>query len=151
MYPMANKTMIFGYHPVGTPTCLYKQEVGKRCWNAAQLCARVQGCVNDDLTADGLRKCWGFWVGTWNVDSLTGRAGEVVEALWDWKVDVACIQEIRWKGTSCKFYGAKGQRYRLFWMGDEEKLDGVAIFVAQKWVDSVVSVERLWLVENGRR
>jgi len=27
-------------------------------------------------------------------------------------------------------------------MGGEEKLDGVGIFVAEKWVDSVVSVER---------
>jgi len=43
--------------------------------------------------------------------------------------------------SGCKFYGAKGQRYKLFWMGGEEKLDGVGIFVAEKWVDSVVSVE----------
>jgi len=27
-------------------------------------------------------------------------------------------------------------------MGGEERLDGVGIFVAEKWVDSVVSVER---------
>ena len=71
------------------PTCLCKQEVGKPSWNAAQPCARVQGCVNDDLRADGLRKGWGFWVGTWNVDSLTSRGGEVVEALSDRKDDVA--------------------------------------------------------------
>ena len=58
------------------------------------------------------------------------------------KVDVACIQETRWTGSGCKFYGAKGQRYKLFWMGGEEKLDGIGIFVAEKWVDSVVSVER---------
>jgi len=25
----------------------------------------------------------GFWVGTWNVDSLTGKASEVVEALME--------------------------------------------------------------------
>ena len=46
-------------------------------WNAAQPCARAQGCVHDDLRADGLRKGWQFRVGTWNVDSLTGRSGEV--------------------------------------------------------------------------
>jgi len=79
--------MTFWYHPVGAPTCLCKQEVRKPSWNAAQSCAGVQGCVNDDLRADGLRKGWQFWVGTWNVDSLTGRAGEVVEALSDRKVD----------------------------------------------------------------
>jgi len=53
----------------------------------------AQGYVNDDLRADGLRKGWGFRVGTWNVDSLTGRTGEVVEALSDRKTDVAYIQE----------------------------------------------------------
>jgi len=55
----------------------------------------VLGCrvVNDDLRADGLRKGWGFRVSTWNVDSLTGKAGEVVEVLSDRTVDMACIQE----------------------------------------------------------
>jgi len=43
--------------------------------------------------ADLMQKAWGFRVGTWNVDSLTGRAGEVVDLLSDRKVDVACIQE----------------------------------------------------------
>jgi len=76
-----------------------------------------------------------------DVDSLTGRAGEVAEALSDRKVDVACIQETRWKGNGCKFYEAKGKRYKLFWMGGKERLDGVGIFVAEKWVDGVVSVE----------
>ena len=85
---MANNNRTFGYHPMGAPTCLHKQQ--KPSQNAAQPCARVQGYVNDDLGADGLWKGWGFRVGTWNVDSVTGRAGEVVEAL---KVDVACIQE----------------------------------------------------------
>jgi len=37
-----------------------KQEVGKPSWNAAQRCAWVQGYVNDDLRADGLRKGWDF-------------------------------------------------------------------------------------------
>jgi len=83
---------IVGYHPVGAPTCLHKQEVGKPNQNAVQLCARVQGCVNDDLRADGLSKGWGFWVDSWNVDSLTCRAGNV-EALMVGEVDVACIQE----------------------------------------------------------
>jgi len=83
---MANTDMAFGYHPVSAPTCLHKQEVGKPSRNAAQPSARVQGYVNDVLRADGLWKVWGFRVGTWNVDSLTGRAGEVVEALSDRKV-----------------------------------------------------------------
>jgi len=55
-----NKYTTFGYHPVGAPTCLHKQEVGKPSLNAAQPCARVQGSVNDELRADGLRKGWDF-------------------------------------------------------------------------------------------
>jgi len=62
--------------------------------------------------------------------------------LSDRKVEVACIQETRWKGSGCKLYGAKGQRYKQFWMGGEERSDGVEIFVADILVDSVVSVER---------
>jgi len=27
---MANKDMTFGYHPVGAPTCLRKQDMGKK-------------------------------------------------------------------------------------------------------------------------
>ena len=37
----------------------------------------------------------GFRVSTWNVDSLTGRAGELVAVLADRKVDAACIQETK--------------------------------------------------------
>jgi len=35
------------------------------------------------------------------------------------------------------FYGANGERYKLFSMGGEERSDGVGIFVAEKWVDRV--------------
>jgi len=52
----------------------------------------------------------------------------------DRKVDMACIQETQWKGSGCKFYGAKGKRYKLLWMGGEERQHGVGILVAEKWV-----------------
>jgi len=42
----------------------------------------------------------------------------------------------------CRLFGAIGKRYKLFWMGSKAKTDGVGIFIAEKWVDSVVSVER---------
>jgi len=71
---MAGKRKITGYHPVGAPTCLYEQEVRKPSQNAAQPCAKAEGCVHDDLRADKLRKGWGFQVSTWNV-GLTDRKG----------------------------------------------------------------------------
>ena len=90
--------------------------MGKPSQNVAQPFAKAEGCVQDDLRADKLWKGWGFRVGTWNADSLTGRAGELVEALADRDVDVGCIQETRWRGSGCRFFGAQAKRYKLFWM-----------------------------------
>jgi len=56
IFILVHKYMIFGYHRMGTPTCLCKQEVEKPSHSAAQPCARVQGYVNDDLRADELWK-----------------------------------------------------------------------------------------------
>ena len=50
----------------------------------------------------------------WNVDSLTGRSGELVEALGERRIDIACVQEIRWRGSSCRYFGATCKRYKLF-------------------------------------
>ena len=92
---MAYNNTDFGYHPVGAPTCLRKQEVGKPSLNAAQPYAKAEGCVHDDPPRDDkLRKGWSFRVGTWNVDSLTG---ELVEALVERRMDVACVQGTRWR------------------------------------------------------
>ena len=45
--------------------------------------AKEEGHLRDDLRADKLWKVWGFRVGTWNDDSLTGREDEAIEALMD--------------------------------------------------------------------
>jgi len=139
---MMVRNNVVGYHPIGAPTCLRKQKLGKPSLNTAQPDAKAEGCVHDDLRADKLRKGWSFRVGTWNIDSLTGRAGELVEVLAEQRMDVVCVQETRWRGSGCRFFGVIGKRYKLFWMGSKAKTDGVGIFVAEKWVDSVVNVER---------
>jgi len=74
---------------------------------------RVVFSVHDDLSADKLWKGWGFRVGSWNIDSLTGRAGELLEALAERRMDV---QETQWRGSGCRFFGAIGRRYKLCWM-----------------------------------
>jgi len=93
------------------------------------------------MTLPGLINCGrvgplGLVGPTWNIDSLTGRSGELMEALAERRMDV---QEVRWRGSGCRLFGAIGKRYKLFWMGSKAKTDGVGIFVAEKWVDSVVS------------
>ena len=92
--------------------------------NAAQPHPKAEGCVHDDLWADKLWKHWGFRVGTWNIDSLTGRAGELVQALAERRMDVACVQETQWIGSGCRLFGAIGKRYKLFWMKSKAKNDG---------------------------
>jgi len=57
---MACKNTIVEYHPMGAPTYLRKEEVGKPNQNATQLCAKAQACVNDDLRTDKLQKSWDF-------------------------------------------------------------------------------------------
>ena len=46
---------------------------------------------------------------------------------------MACIQETQWRGSGCRFFGAKGKRYKLLWMEGKKRSDGVGIFVAEKW------------------
>jgi len=103
---MMARNNIAGYHPIGAPTCLHKQKLGKPSLNTAQPDAKAEGCVHDDLRADKLRKGWSFRVSTWNIDSLTGRAGELVEVLAERRMDVVCVQETRWRGSGCRFFGA---------------------------------------------
>jgi len=49
---------------------------------------------------------------TWNVDSLTGRSGELVEALAERRMDVACVQETRSinQSINVKFVGRRYTR-----------------------------------------
>jgi len=128
---MMARINIDGYHPVSAPTCLRKQQVGKPSLNAAKPHAKAEGCVHDDLRADKLRKGGSFRVGTWNIDSLTGKAGELVQALVEKRMDVACVKETQWRGSGCRFFGAIGKRYKLLWMGSKAKTDVVGIFVAE--------------------
>jgi len=69
--------------------------VGKPSLNAALPDAKAESCVHDDAPrADKLQKDWSFRVGTWNIDALTGRSGELVEALAERRMDAACVQEL---------------------------------------------------------
>jgi len=53
---IAYNNIDFGFNPVGAPTCLRKQEVGKPSLNAAQSYAKAEGCVHDNPPrADKLR------------------------------------------------------------------------------------------------
>ena len=74
--------------------------------------------------------------------SLCGRKTEVCEELRKRKVDVCCIQEVRWKGQGARFVGASGRRYKLWWSENDAGFGGVGILVKEEISGNVVEVRR---------
>ena len=82
--------------------------------------------------------------GTWNVGSMTGRSGEVADALERRKVKVCCVQETRWKGEGTRILRTKtGGKYKLFWKGCSEGVSGVRVIVSEEFTDKVIEVTRV--------
>ena len=84
------------------------------------------------------------WDKIWyiNVGSLCGRKTEVFEELRKRKVDVCCIQEVRWKGQGARFVGTLGRRYKLWWSGNDVGFGGVGILVKEEISENVVEVRK---------
>ena len=78
---MSRQNKGVGSAPWVLPHAYDKQEVENARPTVAQHCAKANRCVHDGKKPDKPQKGWVFRVGTWNVDSLTGRAGEVVKVL----------------------------------------------------------------------
>ena len=49
----------------------------------------------------------GVRFGSWNVGSIYGRVREVCEELRNRKVDVCCLQEVRWRGEGGRFLASR--------------------------------------------
>ena len=48
-----------------------------------------------------------FKVGSWNVGTMKGRSGEVVETLQRREVDLCCVQEVRFAGKGARMIEGK--------------------------------------------
>ena len=57
--------------------------------------------------------CGGMKVRTVNVGSLKGRSREVVEMLSRRRVDICCLQEVRYKGAGATSIGTNEEKYKL--------------------------------------
>ena len=82
-------------------------------------------------------------VASWNVGSIRGRSGELVEVMARRRVDVCCIQEVRYRGESARLITGKNNRCKLFWSGNDRGQGGVGIMVAEKLVKDVMKVVRV--------
>ena len=69
-----------------------------------------------------------------------------MDALHRRKIDFCCAQETRWRGESARMLGANGRRYKFFWQGCNKGTAGVGVFIAERWIDSVVN-ERIMYVK----
>jgi exonuclease III len=102
------------------------------------------GRVEREKVRSGGRLKWEkVRVATWNVGSMSGRSGELVEVLARRKVDVCCIQETIWKGEGTKVRSNEGQRFKFFWQGHTESNAGISVLVAERWIDKVIEIKRV--------
>ena len=80
---------------------------------------------------------------TWNVSSIVGQSGAVVNVLHRRKMYLCCAQETRWRGESARMLGAISRRYKFFSQGCNNGTAGVGVFIAERWIASVVDVVRV--------
>ena len=90
----------------------------------------------------GAKNLHGMKFGTLNVGSLCGRKTEVCEELRKRRVDVRCIQEVRWKGQEARFVGTSRRRYKPWWLANNAGFGGVGVLVKKEISKNVAKVKR---------
>jgi len=73
---------------------------------------------------------------------MVGKSEDIVEMAWRRNLDFCSLQETRWKVRGERTIEGAGKRYKLYWLGGDEKSLGVRMLVADKWVDKVMDVTR---------
>ncbi|XP_043687611.1 craniofacial development protein 2-like [Telopea speciosissima] len=76
---------------------------------------------------------------SWNIGSLTGKSMELIDVMRRRRINVACIQETRWKGHKAKAL----DDYKLWYLGDDSGRGGVGIVVDKDLKNEVVDVKRV--------
>ncbi len=81
---------------------------------------------------------------TINIGTLTGRYRELADSLMTRRVDVACVQETKWKGSKAKEIG---EGYKVIYHGTSSTRNGIAVVISRRFHDKVTEVRRLsdWL------
>ncbi|GJZ49717.1 stress-induced protein, partial [Tanacetum coccineum] len=73
-------------------------------------------------------------VGSWNVGTLTGKFLELVDALKRKKVDIACFQETKWKGSRNR----KGKPVQVMVLRISDRITMVKLVIEEEMI-SVIS------------
>jgi exonuclease III len=79
-------------------------------------------------------------VGTWNVESLTGKRREIVDTIIRRRVNILCVQETKWKGQKVK--EVEDTDFKLWYTGTTANKNGVGIVLDKSLKDGVVDIKR---------
>ena len=96
-------------------------------------------CLQNDGKHD---ERFGVRVATWKIGSMSGRGTKVCEELRKRRMDVCCLQEVRWRGQGAQFLGLKGRRYKLWWSGNSDATGYVGVLVKEELCEKVVELQR---------
>ncbi|XP_063609960.1 craniofacial development protein 2-like [Penaeus indicus] len=79
-------------------------------------------------------------IGTLNVGTMTGKSRDMVNLMMERKLDVLCVQEMRWTGNKAK---ELGEGFKLIYGGaDNDKRNGIGIILSRDLKDLVSEVNR---------
>ena len=78
-------------------------------------------------------------IGTLNVGSMSARGHELVDLMERRKIKIMCLQETKWKGSKAK---ELGNGFKLFYVGEDGKRNGVGIVLDDELKKSVLEVRR---------
>ena len=76
---------------------------------------------------------------TWNIGTLTGKSIELVDTMKRRRVNIACLQETKWKGKKAKDIDG----FKLWYTGEANNKNGVGIIVDKDLKEKVVDVKRI--------
>uniref|UniRef100_A0A1S4BZ73 Craniofacial development protein 2-like n=1 Tax=Nicotiana tabacum TaxID=4097 RepID=A0A1S4BZ73_TOBAC len=105
---------------------------------------KVRSCPRVELRVGakdekGGKKASRMRIGSWNIGTLTGKSIELGKILQKRKINIACVQETRWKGTRARDVDG----FKLWYSGSDEGKNEVGILVDRDLRELVVEVRRV--------
>ena len=76
---------------------------------------------------------------TVKIGTMTGKSREVAEILKRRRVEIACVQETKWKGNKAREIG---EGYKLYYSGASTTRNGIGIILHSEWQDKILEVKQ---------
>ena len=106
---------------------------------------RVRKISRWSARADDRRDGGVLKVCTINVGSLIhliGKGREIVALLARRTVDICCLQEVRYRNQGCTSFGENEEKFKFWYSGGQDKVNGVGIMMKKELADSVFEIKR---------